>query len=78
MKIQIITPDKELYSGEAELAQFPGLDGSFEVMNNHAPMVSALKGGNIRLKFEDKSEESFAIKGGVLEVLNNNMLVLAE
>lgn len=78
MKIQIITPDKELYSGEAKLAQFPGLDGSFEVLNNHAPLISALSAGNIRLKFEDNSEETFKINGGVLEVLDNNMLVLAE
>ncbi len=78
MKVQIITPDKELYSGDAKLAQFPGLDGSFEVLNNHAPMISALRAGDIRLKFEDDSEESFKIKGGVLEVLNNKMLVLAE
>lgn len=78
MKIQIITPDKELFTGEAKLAQFPGLDGSFEVLNHHAPLISALKAGNIRLKFEDDTEELFAIKGGVLEVLNNSMLVLAE
>ncbi len=78
MKIQIVTPDKEIFSGDAKLAQFPGLDGSFEVLNNHAPMISALRHGNIRLKFEDNSEKSYTIKGGVVEVLNNKLLVLAE
>jgi len=78
MDIQIITPDKTLFTGQAKLAQFPGLDGSFEVMNNHAPMISALKKGNIRLKHDDDSEELFEIRGGVVEILKNKMLVLAE
>lgn len=78
MKVQIITPDKELFSGEAELVQFPGLDGSFEILNRHAPMISALKAGNIRLKLKDKEEETLPIKGGVVEILDNNLLVLAE
>lgn len=78
MNIQIITPDKELFSGDARLAQFPGLDGSFEILNNHAPMISALSAGEVRLKFEDDEEETFSIRGGVVEVLDNNLLVLAE
>jgi F-type H+-transporting ATPase subunit epsilon len=78
MKVQIITPDKELFSGEAELVQLPGLDGSFEILKRHAPMISALKAGNIRLKFEDKEEQTLPIKGGVVEMLDNNLLVLAE
>lgn len=78
MDIQIITPDKTLFTGQAKLAQFPGLDGSFEVMNNHAPMISALRKGNIRLKHDDDSEELFEIRGGVVEILKNKMLVLAE
>jgi len=78
MDIQIITPDKTLFTGQAKLAQFPGLDGSFEVMNNHAPMISALRKGKIRIKHDNDSEEMFDIRGGVVEILNNKMLVLAE
>lgn len=78
MNVQIITPDKELFSGKAKLAQFPGLDGSFEVLKNHAPMISALKAGQIKLRMENDNEEFFDIKGGVVEVLNNKLLVLAE
>ena len=78
MHLTIITPDKQVFDGEVEMASFPGSDGSFQILNNHAPLISALKAGNIRLKFEDDSEESFTIKGGVVEVLNNKMLVLAE
>lgn len=78
MNVQIITPDKELFSGKAKLAQFPGLDGSFEILKNHAPMISALKAGQIKLRMDNDSEEFFDINGGVLEVLNNKLLVLAE
>lgn len=78
MNVQIITPDKEIFVGEARLAQFPGLDGSFEILNNHAPMISALKAGKVKLKFDDDTEEFFEIKGGVMEVLENKLLVLAE
>ena len=78
MDVQIITPDKTLFSGTAKLAQLPGLDGSFEVMKRHAPMIAALKGGNIRLVMDNDEEKLFDIKSGVVEVLNNKMLVLAE
>jgi F-type H+-transporting ATPase subunit epsilon len=78
MDIQIITPDKTLFSGQANLVQFPGLDGSFEVLNNHAPLISALKNGRIKVKSDDDQELFFDIKGGVVEVLKNKMLVLAE
>ncbi len=78
MDIQIITPDKTLFTGHTKLVQFPGLDGSFEVMNNHAPMISALRKGKIRLKHDNDQEALFEIKGGIVEILNNKMLVLAE
>jgi len=78
MDIQIITPDKTLFSGQAKLVQFPGIDGSFEILSKHAPMISALKNGNIRLKFDNDTEQIFEINGGVVEVLKNKMLVLAE
>ena len=78
MNVQIITPDKELFAGEAKLAQFPGLDGSFEILNNHAPMISALRAGKVKLRFDDETEKYFDIRAGVVEVLNNKLLVLAE
>lgn len=78
MKVQIITPDKNVFSGEMQLAQFPGLDGSFAVMDRHAPMISALKKGRIKLKDYRNEEKFFNIRGGVVEVNNNNVLVLAE
>ena len=78
MYVEIITPDSEIYKGEAVLVQLPGTDGSFEVLNNHAPLISALKAGKVKLKrTKEGKDEFFEIKGGVIEVLNNNVLILA-
>ncbi len=77
MNLEIITPDTTIYKGEAELVQLPGIDGSFEILNNHAPLISALKQGKIKIKKSGK-EEFFEINGGVIEVLENKVLILAE
>jgi F-type H+-transporting ATPase subunit epsilon len=78
MKIEIITPDKKLFSGEVSSAQFPGSDGSFGIMNNHAPLIATLRKGDIKVKETSDQEQTFAVNGGVVEVLNNNIIVLAE
>jgi len=78
MKIQIITPDTTLFEGEAELVQLPGLDGSFELLKNHAPLISALKKGSVKIKTQDDKEQFFEIRGGVIEVIKNKVLILAE
>jgi F-type H+-transporting ATPase subunit epsilon len=78
MKIEIITPDTTIYEGEVSLAQLPGLDGSFEVLNNHAPMIAALKKGKVKVIDTKKNTLFFDINGGVVEVLKNKLLVLAE
>lgn len=77
MKIKIIKPDKLIFEGEIQLAQFPGIDGSFGVLNSHAPMIAALGEGKIRVENEGKSS-FFDIKGGVVEIKDNHILVLAE
>lgn len=78
MKLDITTPDKQLFSGEASLVQMPGLDGFFEVLENHAPLVAALKQGKIKVQLSDGQTEYYDINGGTVEVLKNNILVLAE
>lgn len=78
MQLEIITPDKEVFSGEVKLIQLPGLDGSFEILENHAPLISALKKGKIRVIDKSNNTTSFEVKGGVVEVLKNNVLILAE
>jgi|TARA_B100000674_G_scaffold419359_1_gene370151 F-type H+-transporting ATPase subunit epsilon len=76
MKLQIVTPDKELFSGEVESVVLPGTDGLIGVLNNHAPMVTSLKEGKIKINV-DKEEKFFDVNGGVVEVLKNNVIILA-
>ena len=78
MFLEIITPDKTIFQGEVETATFPGVDGFFQLLNNHAPMISALGKGDIRYKLEKKKEVHFLVDGGVVEVVNNQVNVLVE
>ncbi|MCQ2307710.1 MAG: ATP synthase F1 subunit epsilon [Bacteroidales bacterium] len=78
MKLEIITPEKHIYDGEAALVQLPGSDGLFEILNNHAPMIAALGNGKAKVQNPDGKFEYFDIRGGVVEVLNNKILVLAD
>jgi len=77
MHLTIITPDKQVFDGEVEMASFPGSDGSFQVLNNHAPLVSSLGKGDITYRSRDTASNVY-VDGGVVEVLNNNITVLAE
>lgn len=77
MYLELVTPDKKVYEGEVSVATFPGTDGSFQVLNNHAPLISSLSKGI--LSYEDKEQfHEVTIEGGVVEVLNNKIIVLAE
>lgn len=77
MYLEILTPDMKVYEGEVTSATFPGTDGSFQVLNNHAPLVSTLAKGTV--EYQDKDEYyDLEIVGGVVEVLNNRVIVLAE
>jgi len=79
MKIEILTPEKKLFSGEAYGVQMPGMTGSFEVLEKHAPLISALKAGTVRVvNSQQKDLASFAIKGGFVEVIHNQVTVLVE
>ena len=77
MHLEIITPDKKVFEGEVTGAKFPGTNGSFEVLNNHAPLISTLENGPVRVTTAS-GQQYFNINGGVVEVLNNNIIVLAE
>lgn len=77
MHLEIITPDRKVFEGEVISANFPGADGSFEVLNNHAPLIAALKAGDVTLTGA-AGRDTFRIEGGVVEVLRNNVIVLAE
>ena len=77
MTLDIITPDRKVYSGEATAVTFPGSEGQFQVLNDHAPLVSTLGQGPIVVQ-TDTGQQIFTVDGGVVEVLQNSVLVLAE
>lgn len=77
MHLEIITPEKEIFSGEVEAATFPGSNGSFQVLDNHAALISSLSKGLVKYKTQS-TEHSLMVNGGVVEVLHNNVILLAE
>ena len=96
MELQVITPDETLFQGNVSHVVLPGLDGSFGVLTGHAPMISALTKGTVRVEqvvaenekpknpgkynkeFKGQSTFTFDILGGVIEVKDNKIIVLAE
>ena len=78
MILEILTPEKKIYSGDVYGVQLPGIDGLFEVLDKHAPLVSALGKGKLKILKDKSSTESFQIQGGFVEVLNNKATVLVE
>ena len=93
MKLEIITPEASIFSGEVKSVTLPGLDGMFQVLNNHAPIISSLRAGEVKMEVEGKLDTTklnqnvnvdknntlrVTIKGGVAELMNNKMIVLAE
>ena len=77
MHLEIITPDKTIFEGEVDSATFPGSKGSFQVLKNHAAIISSLEKGKVLYKIKD-TESEMIVNGGVVEVLNNNIILLAE
>ncbi|MEY3209428.1 MAG: synthase subunit epsilon [Bacteroidota bacterium] len=78
MLLEILTPEKKLYSGEVQGVQLPGIDGLFEVLDKHAPLVSALGVGKVKVLHKGSASESYEIQGGFVEVINNKATVLVE
>jgi F-type H+-transporting ATPase subunit epsilon len=80
MELEILTPERKLFSGNVYGIQLPGISGSFEVLEKHAPLVSALGAGNVKV-LNDKSGNNntiYKINGGFMEVINNRVVVLVE
>ncbi|QEC40778.1 MULTISPECIES: ATP synthase F1 subunit epsilon [Chitinophagaceae] len=79
MNLEILTPERKLFSGDVYGVQLPGISGLFEVLDKHAPLVSALKAGKMKV-LKDKSNHVvfYDIQGGFVEVLNNKVTVLVE
>jgi F-type H+-transporting ATPase subunit epsilon len=77
MHLEIITPDKKIFQGEVSEASFPGASGAFQVLNNHAPLVSALAKGVVAFTTKE-GRHNMMVDGGVVEVKDNNIILLAE
>ncbi len=78
MKVEILSPDTLIFEGEATSLRLPGKDGSFGILNNHAPIISTLVEGNVELTDEGGNTKEFTINGGVVEVLQNKVIVLSD
>jgi len=78
MKIEIITPDKKIYDGEIKSVRVPGKKGSFQVLKDHAPIISTLDSGPVRMIDQENNEIIYNISGGVIEVKANKIILLAD
>jgi F-type H+-transporting ATPase subunit epsilon len=77
MQLEIVTPDKKVFQGEVSEASFPGAGGAFQVLTNHAPLVSALAKGAVSFTTAE-GKQSMIVDGGVVEVKDNVIVLLAE
>ena len=77
MHLQVITPEKEFFAGEITGVQMPGVDGSFEILNDHAPIIAALTEGDVRIN-STSGVTKLSISSGFVECLNNQVTLLAE
>jgi F-type H+-transporting ATPase subunit epsilon len=77
MTLEILTPDKKVFEGDVTAVTVPGTLGSFQILRGHAPIISTLEDGPVIIK-SAAGENIFNIKGGVVEVLANKIIVLAE
>lgn len=77
MYLEILTPEKKVFEGNVNIATFPGADGSFQVMDHHAPLISLLEEGVVEYKSKEATQQ-IRISGGVVEVLKNKVVLLAD
>ncbi|HTE28953.1 MAG TPA: ATP synthase F1 subunit epsilon [Chryseolinea sp.] len=76
MHLEILTPERKVFEGEVTIVTFPGSDGSFQVMDHHAPLISLLKQGRVEYKGKEGTD-NLEITGGIVEVLKNKVILLA-
>jgi F-type H+-transporting ATPase subunit epsilon len=78
MTLEILTPERKIFSGDVYGVQLPGISGLFEILDKHAPMVSALKAGKLKILTDKTSTVSYKIQSGFAEIINNKATVLVE
>jgi F-type H+-transporting ATPase subunit epsilon len=78
MQLEILSPERKVYSGNVYGVQLPGIEGSFEILENHAPMIATLGNGKMQIIKDKNTTELYEISGGFVEVLNNKASVIIE
>ena len=78
MQLIVLSPEKEIYAGEISSVKVPGVTGQFEILNNHAPIVSALVDGKVRILPSSGDKILFSIEKGFVEVLHNKVSLLVQ
>ncbi len=78
LNLNIITPSRTVFAGDVKAVTIPGTDGSFQVLKNHAPLISTLEIGLVKIELPDGSTEYYSSCGGTIEVLNNKITLLAD
>lgn len=78
MQLDILTPDRKVFSGEVVSSTLPGIDGSFQILNNHAPIISLLDAGTLKYVNASSQETIVNVTGGLVEVFDNKIIVLAD
>lgn len=78
MNLEILTPEKKIFEGTVKLVRLPGTKGSFEVLNNHAPLISTLEKGQVKIVLENDETSYIDVKSGVVEVNQNRITILAD
>jgi F-type H+-transporting ATPase subunit epsilon len=78
MKIEIITPDKKVFEGDIKSVRVPGKKGSFQVLKDHAPIISTLENGPVIMVDQSGNETRYEVNGGVIEVRTNKIILLVE
>ncbi len=77
MDIKVLTPDKEIFKGDATQVKLPGADGGMEILKDHAPLISTLGNGVLSIN-TNNGTKNFTVDGGVIEVVNNKITILVE
>ena len=78
MKLEILTPEKKLFSGEVYSVQVPGSSGKFQMLSKHAPIISSIQKGYIKIIDNQKKELLIDVNSGVIEMKDNKIIILAE
>lgn len=78
MHLEILTPQKKVFNGEIKLLKVPGSQGSFEILMNHAPIISTLEKGEVRIVTKTGNVLLYTVDSGVVQAVDNKITVLAE